>query len=418
MKLLDKYNRLNISATILTFIVGSAAFYFLLHYILIHQLDETLQTEQQEITAYASTHNTLPEIIRTKDQYTSFEPSTGKANTLFLTVKNKIAGENEDLREIQFSLVVAGKNYLIRVDKPLEETESLLQIIIGVTVAMIAMILLIGYFINRVVIRRLWKPFYQAIDQVKTYHLTDQNFSKAEPTDIDEFSLLNQSINDMVERIQQDYESLKNFTGQAAHEIQTPLAVIRTKLDMLVQQESILENSGQHIIDIENALQKLSRLHQSLLLLTKVENRQFALNEEVRLDKIIEDKYEEYCEMAEAMEVHIAISIQPLTIVFHSGLAEIIIGNLFNNAVRYNKPGGSIEIALKDKRLTITNTSANQELDGVKLFKRFYRQHQTDEGNGLGLSIVKQICDMAGYSIIYQYSEGRHRFTIIFAGNF
>jgi len=402
----------------MTFVVGSAAFYFLLHYILIHQLDETLQTEQQEITAYSGSHHALPEIIRTKDQYTTYEPAIANTPALFHTVKNKNAGEEEEMREIQFSLDVAGEIYLIRVDKPLEETEDLLQIIIGVTVAMIAMILLIGYFINRVVIRRLWKPFYQAIDQVKTYHVTDQNFLKPEPTDIDEFSLLNQSIHDMVERIQRDYESLKNFTGQAAHEIQTPLAVIRSKLDMLMQQESILEKNATHIADIEKAVQRLSRLHQSLLLLTKVENRQFALNEEVRLENIVVEKYEEFNEMAEAMHLNISLNVRPLTILFHQHLAEIIVGNLFNNAIRYNKPGGSIEIDLTGSTLTISNTSTNQQLDSEKLFKRFFRQHHTDEGNGLGLSIVKQICDMALYSISYEYAYDRHKFTIIFGHSF
>ncbi len=163
---------------------------------------------------------------------------------------------------------------------------------------MIGLILLTGYLINRIVIRRLWKPFYQTIGKVKTYHLTDQELLKLETVDIEEFSLLNQSINEMMERIQHDYGSLKNFTGQAAHEMQTPLAIIRTKLDTLMQNESLLEKNAQHITDIEKAVQRLSRLHQSLLLLTKVENRQFALNEEVRLDTIIKDKCAEYAEMA------------------------------------------------------------------------------------------------------------------------
>ena len=283
---------------------------------------------------------------------------------------------------------------------------------------MIAMILLIGYFINRIVIRRLWRPFYQAIDKVKNYHLADQDVLKLELTDIYEFSLLNQSINDMVERIQQDYESLKNFTGQAAHEMQTPLAVIRTKLDTLMQHESVLEKNALHIADIEKAVQRLSRLHQSLLLLTKVENKQFVLNEEIRLDNIVADKYEEYSEMAETMGLSITVNVQPLTILFHHHLAEIIVSNLLNNAIRYNKPGGIIDIILMDKMLTISNTSENQQLDSSKLFKRFYRQQNSDEGNGLGLSIVKQICDMAGYSISYQYADDMHNFTIKFNETF
>ena len=133
--------------------------------------------------------------------------------------------------------MAGSRYYLVKVEAPLDETEALLRIIIGVTIVMIAIILLAGFLINRIVIGRLWKPFYETIKRVRAYHLTDQEALKLEKADIDEFALLNQSINEMVERIQQDYGSLKDFTGQAAHEMQTPLAVIRTKLDALMQQE-------------------------------------------------------------------------------------------------------------------------------------------------------------------------------------
>ncbi len=417
MKLFDKYNRLNITATILTFLVGSCTFYFLLHYIFIDQLDETLQTEQQEILAYVKVHNELPEIIPTKDQYISYGPAIGNVNTSFLNVKNNYDKEDEDEREIQFTVLAGGKNYLVKVDKPLEETESLLKVIIGITIAMIGLILLVGYLINRVVIRRLWRPFYETIDKVKTYHLTDQETLKLEKLPIDEFSLLNQSINEMVDRIQQDYGSLKNFTGQAAHEMQTPLAVVRTKLDLLMQSEALLEKNAQHITDIEKAVQRLSRLHQSLLLLTKVENKQFMLNEDVALDQTINEKLAEYAEMTEALDLHVSARLQPTQIKFHHHLAEILVSNLLNNAIRYNVAGGSIDVTLADGNLTIVNTSTNPQLDDNGLFKRFYRGSAAEEGNGLGLSIVKQICDMAGYSIKYQYAANQHRFIIGFGPN-
>ena len=419
MKLLTKYNRLNITATILTFIAGSCAFYFLLNYILIRELDERLQGEQQEIQAYVTEHNALPDIIRTKEQLTLFYPVAAKENTEFVTVENKSDKESEKLREIHFTVLAGSRYYLVKVEAPLDETEALLRIIIGVTIVMIAIILLAGFLINRIVIGRLWKPFYETIKRVKAYHLTDQEALKLEKADIDEFALLNQSINEMVERIQQDYGSLKDFTGQAAHEMQTPLAVIRTKLDALMQQETLLENNAQQITDIERAVHRLSRLHQSLLLLTKVENRQFVLNEKVRIDKIIEDKCSEYSDIAGAVHLSIKLSLQATTVLFHQHLAEILVSNLLNNAIRYNIRDGSIEIVLRDNTLNISNTSANAQLDNTRLFKRFYRNQTALEGSGLGLSIVKQICDVAEYGIAYRHEDGIHRFEINFnARNF
>jgi two-component system sensor histidine kinase QseC len=215
MKLLDKYNRLNITATILVFVAGSCLFYFLLNYILISQLDETLQSEKQEITAYVAAHNALPEIISTKDQHATYTLTAKPTGTRFTFIHNKHQPA-EDLRQIQFGISVANKYYIIKVDKPLEGTESLLQIIIIVTVAMIALILLISYVVNRMVIRKLWQPFYRTIDTVSCYHLSDQSQAIPADTGIEEFTLLNNSISQMIIRIQQDYSALKDFTGHAA----------------------------------------------------------------------------------------------------------------------------------------------------------------------------------------------------------
>ncbi|HXS36557.1 MAG TPA: HAMP domain-containing sensor histidine kinase, partial [Flavipsychrobacter sp.] len=219
----------------------------------------------------------------------------------------------------------------------------------------------------------------------------------------------------MTERVQKDYLSLKEFTGHAAHEMQTPLAVIRTKLDILMQNETLLKHDTAQITDIEKAVHKLSRLYQSLLLLTKVENRQFILNEDVHLDKIIKDKCAEFWEMIEAKGIKVKLYLEPVPVFFHQHLAEIIISNLLNNAIRYNREKGTIEIILQPDYLSIANTSNFAELDKEKVFQRFYRhQGAQDEGNGLGLSIIKQICDFAGYTLVYQYISGEHLFKIIF----
>jgi len=415
LKLLDKYSRLNITATILTFVIGSLTFYFLLNYILVRELDERLQAEQDEVTAYVRTHNALPDVVKTKDQYTTYEPAISAAKTEFQTRKDT-GREAENIREIHFTTAVAGRYYMVTVGTPLEETEALQKVIIIVTLAMVAAILLIGFLINRVVIRRLWQPFYTTIERVQQYSITEQQAPAAAPTDIDEFALLNRTIQEMMERIQQDYHSLKKFTGQAAHEMQTPLAIIRMRLDALLQQEELAEKSAVNIAEIEQAVSRLSRLHQSLLLLTKVENRQFVLNEPVSLDKIVADKCAEYVDIAMAKGITIRTDIQPLQLQFHQQLAEITVSNLLSNAVKYNQPGGQVELVLHGS-LRVSNTSDRPALDGARLFKRFYRDSVATEGTGLGLSLVKQICDLAGYTITYEFANGRHDFIINFRDN-
>ena len=138
------------------------------------------------------------------------------------------------------------------------------------------------------------------------------------------------------------------------------------------------------------------------------------LNEEVKLDEVIKDKCAEYAEMAESMALTITLNLQSTTLLFHQHLVDILISNLLGNAIRYNAKGGSIDITLDHRILTIANTSNNPELDNNKVFKRFYREHYSQDGNGLGLSIVKQVCDLASYPVSYVYKNGKHIFTISF----
>ena len=114
------------------------------------------------------------------------------------------------------------------------------------------------------------------------------------------------------------------------------------------------------------------------------------------------------------MHLALTLKLEPTTILFHNHLADILVNNIINNATRYNKEGGSITLELKNKTLTISNTSPNKQLDINKLFKPFYRDNNMPDGTGLGLSIVKQICDTAGYPISYQYTTDQHIFTITF----
>lgn len=414
MKLFAKYNRLNILATIVIFVIGSCTFYLVLNYILVRQVDSGLVSEKEEIRTFNRLHGALPEIVNTKDQIISYSQADKIEKTSYrnITIRQK---HDESFRSIQFNVDVNGTNYVVTVNKSLEETEDLLEAIIIVTIAMIALILLVGYFINRAVLGKLWQPFYNTIQKIQNYSIAQKQEIIFPETEIDEFTLLNRSIALMTRRAQDDYQSLKEFTGHAAHEIQTPLAIMRNRLDMLIQDEALLQQHAQPLVDIEKAVNRLSKLHQSLLLLTKVEHRQFLLDEEVEMSKIVKDKVYEYRELAGARSLNIEADLQETKILFHQHLAEILVGNLVNNAIRYNVKEGGIFIKLTNERLEIANTSSLHAIDKQHLFQRFYRDPMAkEEGTGLGLTIAKQICDMAGFNIGYKFVEDMHVFVVTF----
>jgi two-component system, OmpR family, sensor histidine kinase QseC len=418
MKLFDKYNRINIIASILIFIGGCIAFYFVLNYVLVKQLDEALETEQEEIIRFAQKHNSLPEIINTDDQQVYFaEVATAVPHQRFTSEKtwNQLERKKEWMRKFIFGISLNEKNYLVTILRSQEERKGFLKLMVAIAAVMIALILLAGYIINRLVLKRLWQPFYQSIQQVSSYDLQKQRRLNLPVTTVDEFTLLNSSLNQMAAKVETDYQTLKEFTGNAAHEMQTPLAVITANTESLIQDETVLKNHHAAIATIDNAAKRLSRLNQSLLLLAKIENRRFELNEKVAWETLLLQRLQALDDLITARQLQVSVNTIPVTTIFHQHLADILLTNLLGNAIRYNIEGGSIAINLDETSLTVTNTSLLPALDSTKIFNRFYRHPETKaDGSGLGLSIVQQICKEAGYQLNYQYSNHLHIFFILF----
>ena len=417
MKLFTRYNRINISATIFTFVLGSIAFYFVLNYVLIRQLNETLRSEQQEIVNFVEEHHQLPEIQNTKLQWITVEKTSlllPKAKIKSVPFYNQKENENEYIRQLIFTINISNQNYLITVNKSQAETEDLLKLIILVTVGMIALILLFNYLINRKLINRIWQPFYKTIDDIKQYQVSDKQPMQLSNERIDELNLLNDSLNKMTQSIYREYSALKSFTENASHEMQTPLAVIRSKIDLLLQQTELKEQSLQQILSIEDAAQRLSKLHQSLLLLTKIENKQFVFNESIDVTKVILEKINEREELIESKNLKIETECKEVTLSFHRHLAEILVNNLLNNAIKYTPEKGKINIELSNDFICFKNDAIGGTLDSNKIFQRFYKPFDSRDGTGLGLAIIKEICNLAGFEISYSFNNNQHIFLIGF----
>lgn len=417
MKLFTQYNRINILATVATFILGSIAFYFLLSYILNRQLDETLRSEQQEITEYVAAHNKLPDFQNTRHQWFSAAPATAPLNHVCIkNIKsyNKREQEDETTRQLAFTIKADNVLYVIYVNRSEAETEDLLKLIIMLALGMIGVVLAFNYFVNRRLVNHLWKPFYNTVAGIKNYFVAFGKPMQLPAEPIDEINLLNESLNEMTARIYREYQALKSFTENASHEMQTPLAVIKSKIELLLQNDLLKESEIKNLLAIESASNKLARLYQSLLLLTKIENRQFSTDEMVDVQKVIEDKLTELEDVITSRGLIVHASCHKVLIALHPHLAEILVNNLLNNAIRYSPPAGAINIELNAGHLRIANTAAAGPLDTGKVFMRFYKTQNGLEGTGLGLAIVKEICNAAGLDISYRFEDNAHIFVIYF----
>ena len=412
MKLFARYNRINLLTTVIIFLLASLVFYFLLRQILIKQVDEDLEIEQTEIVAYAHQYQQLPEIVQQEEQQVFYSRATEvNSKNIFETILSK-AGK-EDLRQLSFAIHLPGSWWTVTVSKSLEGTDHLTRSVATIVLATILLILVASFLVNRLVLQRLWQPFYGTLSAMQQFRLGSATDIQFAPSRIDEFELMNSTLAQTTQKASQDYILLKEFTENASHELQTPLAVIRSKLELLIQ-EPLSEMQSHAVQQAADASKLLGRINRSLLLLAKIQNNQFAEKETVAIKEIIEEKLGAFGEMIFDKEIVVNQALENKQVLMNADLAGLLVSNLLSNAIKHNKKGGIINIALQQEKLMIGNAGTTFALDESRLFTRFYNPAKKENSTGLGLSIVKQICTHSGFSIHYRFDNGIHVFSISF----
>ncbi len=417
MKLIAKYNRVNIPITIAVLLISSIAYYFILHYVLLRQVDKDLRIEQQEIIHHIQENGSLPETSNYKDQQIVFQKTSlthFKEKFSTQSVYNKKEDEEEPYRRIDFLVTQNGTNYIATVKKSEQETEDIVRLILMITFSIIAVLLLVLFITNRFLLGKLWEPFNHTLSQLKQFNLSSKNNITLDTTNVDEFIELNKTAISLTQKVKNDYDSLKSFTGNASHEIQTPLAIIKNKIELLSQSDN-LEKSQIHIMQsLNDAASRLSRLNHSLLLLAKIENRQFEPSDRIDLSAVVQKRIDNFRELAELKDIKIEKNIKNnIAVEMNDSLADILISNIILNAIKHNFPGGTIRINLNESAFAVSNTGDEPKLKTTELFERFKKESTSSESLGLGLSIVKTICDSYRFDVSYNYEEGMHEIKIL-----
>jgi signal transduction histidine kinase len=261
-------------------------------------------------------------------------------------------------------------------------------------------------------LRQLWKPFYESLAIMRNFKLGRTKSLSLPPTKVEEFSFMNESLILATQKAEQDYLLLKEFTENASHEMQTPLSIIRSKLDVLIQEKGLSEKQSELTRGAYAAIKRLSRLNHSLLLLAKIENHQFDKEEEIDLKQKVEEKIQQFQELWQSREVTATYSLKESSIKMNPELLEILLNNLFSNASNHNITSGSIAIELYAHHLSINNSGNSGALDEKRLFTRFYKETMNSNSNGLGLSIIKQIAKVSYIKIEYSFQNNLHSFIL------
>lgn len=285
----------------------------------------------------------------------------------------------------------------------------MIQFALIVTVLGVAIVLTMRFISGR-----LWQPFDKTLEAIEHFKLENGVCPQLAESDTKEFVRLNIALQRLMTDSLHSYRLQKEFTENASHELQTPLAVFQSKLDLLLQQPELTERQAAIIQDLYQMNSRLSRLNRNLLLLAKMENNQFSRTESVDVITVIKDLQPYLESLSGGLILKQNFSTASLPIKANRSLLESMVNNLVVNAVRHNKTSGEITVFLSDNRLMVSNTSDDAALDADQIFNRFYRPSEKTTGNGLGLFIVKAVCDYHGWKILYAYADGKHQFVVIF----
>ena len=281
-------------------------------------------------------------------------------------------------------------------------------------------VILVGSIIvvNNVVLRKMWHPFYDILNRLKSYRLDERGTPINIDTDTKEFAELQKASNALIRHATEAYTSQKQFTENASHELQTPLAIIINKLELLLESEHLKDEDASAIADIIRIADRLTQLNKALLLLAKIENKQFTDTKTISINalgKQFKSNFEEFTAY-KGIEIKVE-ELDSLNVDMDPALAEILILNLVKNAVFHNVNGGRIKICFAKDEFKICNTANGIALNAQNIFNRFTKEASQTNGTGIGLAICKAICEFYGFAISYAFTQNEHCFTINFKNN-
>lgn len=414
MKLSEKYLRINLLVMLGIFLLSSIAFYWLVKFVLVRELDADLDGVAVRFKEYVAQHGSFPQPYSLDEVQLSYSRQTDTPAQAYSSVTLYSLREKKmhNFRQLAFSMPLNGGLYTVVVAKPLEGLHHVYRALLMVSICTVLVIIITIILINKLVLSRLWRPFYETINAIRNFKLGGTASILFPATSIEEFGFMNRSLRDATEKAEKDYLLLKEFTENASHELQTPLSIIRAKLDLLIQDDELSQRQSEITRSAYGAVKKLSRLNQSMLLLAKIENKQFRNTEEIQLKERLEEKLEQFQELWQSRGIRVESRIGEASIKANPELVDVLLNNLLSNASNHNIPCGSIDIMLHSNQLIICNAGHPEPLDAGRLYQRFYKVAQYSSRNGLGLSIVKQICDVSSITPSYSFAENKHFFTL------
>lgn len=388
--------------------LSTIVLYFYVRNLLRTEIEEELFSTEARIEASLKANNppySLPPVVEL--QVVSAKGMEKLKDTIIFDPSQD---EMEEFRELTTFKTINGKNYRITVRTLIVESEDILIAVIFSYLTIIFFVFIIFFYFNKARSQRLWQPFFANLEKMKNFSLDSPDPIALANSNILEFHELSKEIKTLTSKVKSDYLNMKQFTENVSHELQTPLAIIQAKIENIINGDNLNDTQYEHLTSIQKDIQRLTQMNKRLTLLTKIENRQFTKIATVSFAQLLEETIQNFQEIT-TVEIKFHKEHE-ISAIMDPYLAEVMCANLISNAIKHNTDNSNIQVTLKDNLLSISNGGTNAIAHPKNIFTRFYKESEGEKSTGLGLAIVKRICNLYGFSVGYEYKEGRHVFSI------
>jgi signal transduction histidine kinase len=343
--------------------------------------------------SFSTLHNEFLQLARV--------PGNGvKSKTVFIDEPRIIEEEQNDYRILQYQFQYEGNSYLLEIGSSLAEINDLTFTIRLFVLVVLVLIIVVTFLLDTFYIEYLLKPFYRIIDR-KIRHVDEPE--SFDPTPIEthssDFEQLDMGLNQMMDRISDLFKQEKQFIANVSHELLTPIALLKNKFENLMQNDSLDEAAVDKIASALKTLDMLKKIIGNLLLISRIENNQYELNETIDFKSMLGDLSEGLEDRIEDKGLTLSVEIHhEYAFTGNRTLLHILFYNFLVNAIKYNKENGSIYIKdeFVDGQYVLSFSDSGIGMSAAqleKIFDRFARVSSDADGQGLGLAIAKSIAD-------------------------